>query len=168
MKVSFSFLARLSAVLILVACAQCVYANTFDFSFSGTGISGSGTLTATFVSGDEFLVTSIDGTQNGMAMTLLVPMTYADNDNDVFSLAPFLDIHGLGFSVGSVDYNIYYDAALSSYFECSKASTPCTADGDGTPVTFGALAATPEPSSLLLLGTGLLGLGPFVRRFGRA
>ena len=32
-------------------------------------------------------------------------------------------------------------------------------------VTVADIGATPEPSSLLLLGTGLLGLGPFIRRF---
>jgi hypothetical protein len=43
---------------------------TFDFSFSGAGISGSGTLAATLVSGNEFLVTSISGTQNGCGRDL--------------------------------------------------------------------------------------------------
>ena len=167
MKTLLVWIARLFALLIVLGCAPSLHASTFDFTFSGTGISVSGSLTATLISGNDYLVNSINGMQNSMAITLLAPGTYGDNDNNVFSSGPALDVHGLGFSIGSTDYNIYYDASLSAYFECSSAVTNCHAAGDGTQLTSGSLTATPEPSSLLLLGTGLLGLGPLIRRFSR-
>jgi len=157
-------LARLFAVLFLLGCAQSLYAQTyFDFTCGGCGGSEAfGVLTTTLVSGDTYLVTALSGSQGGHAMTLLPPGGYAGNDNDVNSVAPFLDVNGLSFSVLSVDYNLYYDPG-TGYFECNEPDNGGCETGQGIPVTF-ALTPTPESGTLVLFGSGLLVLAGILRR----
>jgi len=157
-----------AAVLFLVlAGTQSMFANSvsFDFSFSGAGISGTGVLTGTLVSGNEFLVTSISGTQNGLSMTLLAPGAFAQNNNDIFSSSPFLTLGGLAFMANGANYNVYFNPGTGSYFECS--SVPCL-NGMGAPITFSlkpvSTTTVPEPGTLMLLGSGVLGLAGVARR----
>ena len=162
MKAILGGLARLFAVLFLVGCAQSLYAQTsFDFTCGGCGgSSASGVLTTTAVGGDTYLVTALSGTQGSDPMTLLPPGGYADNDNDVFSAPPFVDISGLSFLVGTTDYNIYYDGG---YFECNNVDDGVCNPGSGIPVSF-ALTPTPESGTLVLFGSGLLVLAGILRR----
>ena len=103
-------------------------------------------------------------------MTLLPPQTYGLNNNDVYTAAPYLDLPGIAYSVGSTDYNLY-DYSGSVVLDCnsvtSGSSTTCPT-GSGvtvqftlTPVT---TTSTPEPGTLILLGSGLLGLFGISRR----
>ena len=167
MRRSLKLLAALPVVFLVLGCAQNVFANsvTFDFSFTGSGITASGTLTATLVSGSEYLVTSISGMQNGASMSLLAPGTYGGNDNEIFSTKPFLNSSGVGFTLsgGTTDFNVYFDPVTVTYMECSSSVTPCSALGSGVAIK-GTLTEVPEPASLMLFGSGLLGLAGVARR----
>ena len=163
MKAILGGLARLFAVLFLVGCAQSLYAQTsFDFTCGGCGgSSASGVLTTTLVSGDTYLVTALSGTQGTDPMTLLPVGGYGGNDNDVFSTAPFLDVAGVSFLVGTTDYNLYYNSG--TYMECNNVDNGICEAGTGIPVKF-ALTPTPESGTLVLFGSGLLVLAGILRR----
>jgi hypothetical protein len=149
----------------------------FDWSYfgiNGSTVTGSGTLTANSLGGGVYQVTSITGTRNGVAITGLTG--YAGNDNLVYSPSPFLDYPGLAFTdANGFAYNVFYDTSTTDVYNCGFAGyceigpgTPGT-DGLGPPrdlvssIAF-TLTQIPEPGSLALLGTGIIGLAGVIRR----
>ena len=153
------------ALLLLTVTAKDAYGDTFDISWTGGYGPGTAVLTTTdvLVSG-TLTVTAITGTQNGAAISSLVAqLGYGGNNNFIYpSSFPAVDSMGLAFSVGSTDYNLFFNGP--GYAECSSAVTPCISNADlllSVPVTSVSLTAVPasgvpEPTSLILLSAGLL------------
>ena len=163
-----------AALIFALAIPTFAHADSFDFAFTtNTGISASGVFVTTDTEvGGYYTILSIDGTQTdgGVmgATTLLAPGSYGDNDNLFSTDFPFFDVAGATYSVGTVDYNIYNLNGIPTICDSNNEPGQCYI-GQGVPIATGQLTATPEPSSLVLLGTGILSAaGAARRRFRKA
>ena len=160
-------------------------AGLYHLDYSGDGISFDAILTtsdttqinpfmcATCNSGFGYEVTSIVGTRNGVAVSLLNVNSLYGNDNLIYPTAPFLDNGDLAFSAGSQNYDIFqadfantYTSAPHGFFEAHNGNFY----GDPITVELTAIAAAPEPSTWAMMILGFAGVGwmAYRRRNGAA
>ncbi len=172
----------LSASLFSAACTSALYADTFNFSFSGSNdvsgppgipFSGAGQITATEVgSTSTYTVTAVTGTTAGQNILILVP-AFSFNDNLLFYTAgsafATFDTHGIQYALAGGQVFLFQNTSSQNQeqlFEGNEQLPIFFAENQVSPITITPVSASPipEPGSLALLGTGTLGALGVLRR----
>lgn len=169
------YLTVLAAATLLV-CAAPAKADSFQMSYSGSGVNGFMNLTGNPLGGGLYAVTSVGGTENGTAISGLV----GGNGANYFWLpdgsgylydnymtpgsSPVFSNPGLLFALAGNSFpeNIYWDG--SEYVEASYlGGGNFPSDFNIVPISL-KVTAVPEPSTLALLSAGLLVMGLGLRK----
>jgi PEP-CTERM putative exosortase interaction domain len=155
-----------------------MFADTlFNFSFTGNGteyglgatpFAGSGVFdTHETSTAGQYLIVGVTGTTQGQTITKLdAPGTHYTNDNLLFytggDASATLDTNGVSYEIPGNYVYLFLDTADATAHDRELIFL----HGEDAPISItpAALSAVPEPGTIALLGTGMLGLAGMVRR----
>jgi hypothetical protein len=127
----------------------------------GDTVNASGSFITDPFNGSYYQITGITGQRNGVAITGL--NDFGSADNQLFLSGPAFDVLGLGYTAGSVEYNVYWTNI--DFDEVHLEFNPFhQVDFEFASISVFSAPAVPEPSSIVLLATGGLALARKFRR----
>jgi PEP-CTERM motif len=137
-------------------------AETWAFSYTGPGITASGTFTTAGAALALEDILSISGTRNGVAITGLVPLDTDPNftyDNQFTIGSPNFTEGGMLFSLagGGLNTNVYFFGGVYNEVYVDGLEV------FDTPITWN-VTAVPEPATVLSMLAGLGLLGVYMRK----